>query len=123
MDKEFEEALNQSNYRAIFENQKEKLKEVLEGKLIFPYNGGFFKIDAILFSELLLYLNENKKQQMILDIHYNPIRIADLAKFYKEVRSRYTEATNKYAIELAKLKRSRQIPTVIQLDLDDDTEE
>lgn len=123
MDKKFEEALNQSNYRAIFENQKEKLKEILEGKLIFPYNGGFFKIDSILFSEILLYLNENKKQQTLLDLHYNPVLIADLAEFYKVTRSRYTESINKYTVGLAKLKRSRQLPTVVQLDIEDDIEE
>jgi len=61
MDNEFEEAINQSNYRAIFENQKEKLKEVLQGQLLFPFNGGFFKIGPDLFSKLLLYLNEEKK--------------------------------------------------------------
>lgn len=123
MDKEFEEAIQQSNYRAIFENQKEKLKEVLEGKLIFPYNGGFFKIDPSLFSELLIYLSENKNQQLILDMHLNPIRISDVDSFYKTIRSRYTESINKYSIELAKLKKSRYIPLVVQLDLEDDTEE
>ncbi len=123
MDAEFKEAIKQSNYRAIFENQKEKLKEILEGQLIFPYGGGLFKIGPQLFTELLLYLNEGKKQQLVLDVHLNPIRIDDLNSFYKEIRSLYTEAINKYAVELAKLKKSRQISTVVQLDLENDTEE
>lgn len=123
MDTEFEKALNQSNYRAIFENQKEKLKEILQGQLIYSYNGGQFQLDALLFSELLLYLNEGRTQHIVLDMNLNPIRISSLEDFLKDVRSRHTEAINKYSVELAKLKRSRQIATLVQLDLEDDNEE
>ena len=62
MDKEFEEAINQSNYRAIFENQKEKLKEILQGQLLYSYNGGQFQLNALLFTEVILYLNDGNLQ-------------------------------------------------------------
>jgi len=123
MDNEFEEAVNQSNYRAIFENQKEKLKEILQGQLIYSYNGGQFKLNILLFSEILLYLGEGKMQHTILDMHLNPIRINILEDFLKEIRSRHAEAINKYTVEVAKLKKSRQIATLVQLDLEDDNEE
>ena len=123
MDKEFEEAISQSNYRAIFENQKEKLKEILQGQLLYSCNGGQFQLNVLLFSEVILYLNDGKTQHTILDMNLNPIRIANLEEFLKDIRSRYTEAVNKYTVELSKLKRSRQIPTLIQLDVENDTEE
>ncbi len=123
MDPRFEEALAQSNYRAIFENQKEKLKEVLKGQLLHPFNGGFFQLGPELFSEIKLYLDENKKRFTILDLYMNPIDIENVEEFYKETRSLYSEAINKYKIGLAKLKKSRQIETLVGLDLDEDTEE
>lgn len=123
MDPRFEAALAQSNYRAIFENQKEKLKEVLKGRLLHPYNGGFLKIGPELLFEIKLYLDENKKRATILDLYMNPIDIENVEEFYKEIRSLYTEAINKYKVGLVKLKKSRQIETLVSLDLDEDTEE
>lgn len=123
MDKEFEEAVNQSNYRAIFENQKEKLKEILQGQLLYSYNGGQFQLNALLFSEILLHLSEEKTQHTILDMHLLPIRIDNLEDFLKNIRSQQTEAINKYISEIAKLKRSRRIETLVQFDLEDDNEE
>jgi len=123
MDEKFNKAIEQSNYRVIFENQKEKLKEIFEGQLILPFNGGFFQIKPELFSEILIYLNEEKKEQILLDMHQNPILIDNLPEFYEIIRSKYSEALNEYVIELAKLKLSRQIPTVVELDLKNDEEE
>ncbi len=123
MDKEFETAVKQSNYRAILTNQKEKLKEILQGQLIYSHNGGQFQLGSTLFSEVLLYLNEERTQSTVLDMNLNPIRISKLAEFYKDIRSRHTQAINKYSMEIAKLKRSRQIETLVQLDLEDDEEE
>ncbi len=123
MDPRFEAALAQSNYRAIFENQKEKLKEILKGQLLHPYNGGFFQIDPELFFEVKLYLDENKKRITLLDLYTNPIDIDNVEEFYKEIRSLYTESINKYKIGLAKLKKSRQIETLVSLDLEEDNEE
>ena len=123
MNEEFESAINQINYRAIFENQKEKLKEILQGQMIYSSNGGQFILNALLFAEINLYLTEGKARNLILDMNLNPVRIEDLQDFYNGARSQYTEAINKYASELAKIKKSRQIATVVQLDLEDDNEE
>ena len=123
MDKEFETAIQQSNYRAILANQTEKLKEILQGQLIYSYNGGQFQLGSALFSEVLLYLDESRSQSTVLDMNLNPIRISNLGAFYQDIRSQYTEAINKYSMELGKLKRSRQIETLVQLDLEDDEEE
>ncbi len=120
----YEQATNQANYRAIFENQKEKLIEVFEGDLIYPHNGGYFILGAPLFFEIKLYLEENKTSVVLLDLNHNPIEIEDLKEFLMETRSKYTEALNKYKMGLARLKKSRMIPTLTKLhDLEDDVED
>ena len=120
----YEQSVDQSNYRAIFENQKEKLIEVLEGDLMYPYNGGYFTLGAPLFFEVKMYIDDGKTTAILLDINYNPITIKDLSEFLLEARSKHTEALNKYKMGLARLKKSRMIPTLVKLhDMEDDIEE
>ena len=122
--KEYKEYTDQKNYRAIFENQKEKLLEVFEGDLIFPYNGGYFILGPQLFFEIKMYIDEEKSIATLLDLNRNPIDIKNLNEFFLETRSKYTEALNKYKMGLTRLKKSRMIPTLIKLhDLEDDVED
>lgn len=119
-----EQALNQANYVAILENQKEKLIEVFEGDLIYPHKGVYFRLGPQLFFEIKMYLDEEKSTAILLDLNYNPVQIRDLNSFFKETRSKYTEALNKYKMGIARLKKSRMIPTLTKLhDLEDDVEE
>jgi len=119
-----EQATNQTNYRAIFENQKEKLIEVFEGDLIYPHNGGYFILGPQLFFEIKMYIDEGKPIAILLDLNRNPIEIKNLNDFFVETRSKYTEALNKYKMGIIRLKKSRMIPTLTKLhDLEDDIED
>ena len=57
----FAQALQQSNFRAIFENQREKLVEVFKGDCIYPFNGGFFLLGPLLFSEIAMYIDGDQE--------------------------------------------------------------
>jgi len=119
----YKEASDQANFRAIFENQKEKIMEVFEGDLIYPHSGGYFLLGSALFFDLTMYIDEGKISAFILDIHNMPIKIENLVEFKKEVRSCYTESLNKYAMSLARLKKSRNVPTLTKMhELEDDVE-
>ena len=120
----FEKAINQSNYRAIFENQREKLIEVLNGDMLYPYNGGYFLLSPTLFLEVKMLVDEGKSSSILLDMNKNPIRIDDLNIFLSTTRTLYSEAINKYSMGLARLKKSRMISTVTKVhDLEDDVEQ
>lgn len=119
-----EVAFEQIHFRAIFENQREKLKEALEGDLIYPHNGGFFILGAPLFFEIKMYIDENKVSVILLDINSIPVKITNLEEFLKETRSVYTEALNRYNLGFVRLNKSRKVPTLTKLhDLEDDVEE
>lgn len=119
-----QKAIDQANYRAVFENQREKLVEILKASLIYPYNGGFFQLCPYFFYELSMYIDEGKSDAVLLDINYTPVEISNLVDFLNETKSLYFEAMNTYKIELEKLKKTRQIPVLTRLyDLDDDVEE
>lgn len=118
-----QKVFDQANYRAIFENQREKLIEVLKASLIYSYNGGFFQVGPAFFYELSMYIDEGKTEVVLLDINYNLVEIDDINEFLFEVKSVYFEAINTYKIEIERLKKTRYIPTITRLyELDDDVE-
>lgn len=120
MDTTLEQALAESNRRAIFENQREKLKESLQANLLYAFDGGYFKLGSELFLEIKINVAEGKKSFPLLDIHMNPIDIDNPEEFYKTTRSLYNEAINKYRINLAKLKRSKNTKNLVEVYLEDD---
>lgn len=120
MDTTLEQALAESNRRAIFENQREKLLETLLADLFYAFEGGYFKLGPELFLEIKLNLAEGKKSFPLLDIHMNPIDIENPEEFYETTRSLYNEAINKYRINFAKLKRSTNTKNLVEIYLEDD---
>jgi len=123
MDKELEQALSNANYRITFENQKEKLQECLQADLLFSYNGGYFKLGPEFFMDVKFFLEEDIDSFTILDEYMNPIEIIDGKEFYKNARSLYTQALNRYRIELTKLTHRRDTKKLVQVFLEDDVEE
>ena len=118
MDERLEQALAESNRRAIFENQREKLKETLQADLFYAFDGGYFKLGSELFLEIKINIAERKKSFPLLDVHTNPIDINNPEEFYRITRSLYIEAINKYRINLAKLKRSKNTQSLVEVYLE-----
>ena len=120
----FNAAIDQSNFRAIFENQREKLIEILKADLIYPYNGGYFILGPSLFYEISMHAEYDKVSATLLDINYNPIEVSDLDDFLFNTKAQYFEAIKTYKIGLDYLKKSRMVRTLTKLhDMDDDVEE
>ena len=53
-------------------------------------------------------------EAVLLDIYQNPIKV-DIESFYDEVLSRYFEVTNDYYAEYEKLRKSRKVHKVLDL--------
>jgi len=60
MDTTLEQALAESNRRAIFQNQREKLKETLQADFFYAFDGGYFKLGPELFLETKINIAEGK---------------------------------------------------------------
>ncbi len=119
-----EQALAESNRRAIFENQREKLKETLQADFLYAFDGGYFKLGPELFLEIKINIAERKKSFPLLDINLNPVDIENPEEFYETTRSLYIEAINRYRINLSKLKRSKNTQNLVEVYLEaEDIEE
>lgn len=111
---EIQKALEFSNYRQTLSVQRKTLKEKIDAKLTYGFNGGIFKIDRTLlnFIEMLIY-KDRSENVVVLDVNENPILIEDLVSFREEIFDRYFSATFEYHEEYQKIKKSRSVEALM----------
>ena len=107
-------ALEFANYRVTLNNQQAALRAKTQSLLSYSINGGTFTIDRSLINFCKLLLDENQTESVLLDIYQNPIKI-NVKDFYEEILSRYFEVTNDYYVEYEKLRKSRKVHKVLDL--------
>jgi hypothetical protein len=116
MDAQLKQALDFANYRQTFSIQKRTLKEKIEAKLTYGYNGGIFKIDRILIVFVQMLIDQGRTQGVpLLDANDNPIMVDDLLIFKDEIVDRYFTATFEYYEQHESLKKSRSVEKLLDL--------
>tara|TARA_R110002153_G_scaffold248954_2_gene405199 strand:+ start:242 stop:601 length:360 start_codon:yes stop_codon:yes gene_type:complete len=108
-------ALEFANYRVTLNNQKAQLLAKTQSLLSYSINGGTFTIDINLITFCKQLINDDQKEVVLLDIYKNPIKV-DVELFYEEINSRYYEVTNDYYAEYEKLRKSRKVHKILDLD-------
>ncbi len=107
-------ALEFANYRVTLNNQQSALRAKTQSLLSYSINGGTFTIDRTLINFCKLLLDEKQNEAVLLDIYQNPIKV-NIKSFYDEILSRYYEVTNDYYAEYEKLRKSRKVHKVLDL--------
>lgn len=116
MDERLKNALDFSNYRMTLAVQRKSLKENMESKLSYGYNGGIFHIDMALISFVQMLIDKEKIADVpILDQNQNPILIDDVNKFRDEIFDRYFSVTYEYLNKYEALKKSRSVEKLVDL--------
>lgn len=116
MDDQLKAALDFANFRQSFSIQQKTLKEKIQAKLTYGFNGGIFKIDRELISFVHILIEKGRTTgAVLLDQNENPILIDDLTSFQEEILDRYFSATNEYLESFQKLKKSRSVEKLIDL--------
>jgi len=113
MDKRLQAALDFSNYQQTFAIKRKTLKEKIEAKLTYGFNGGLFCIDKNLLTFVEVISAKRSSEVVLMDANDNPILIDDLEAFKDEIFSRYFEATNEYYKQYQQLKKSRSVEKLI----------
>jgi hypothetical protein len=115
MHEQLKKALEFANYQQTFSIQRRMLKEKIQAKLTYGYNGGLFYIDRTLLTFVEILCTKGRTSgAVILDSNENPILIDDLEKFRDEIFSRYFEATYEYAESYQALKKSRSVEKLLE---------
>lgn len=116
MDEQLKKALEFSNYRQSFSIQRKILKEKVDAKLTYGYNGGIFKIDKSLLSFVQMLVDQGRTSGIpLIDVNDNPILIDDLIKFRDDIFDRYFVSAFDYYNDYEKLKKSRSIEKLLDL--------
>lgn len=116
MDDRLKNALDFSNYRQTLAVQRKSLKEKMQAKLTYGFNGGIFKIDQNLLSFVSILCSEGRTQGVVLlDINENPILIENLETFKIEIFDRFFSVTFEYQEEYDKIKKSRTVEKLVDL--------
>ena len=116
MDDRLKNALDFSNYRQTLSIQRKSLKERMQGKLTYGFNGGIFKIDQTLLSFVSILCTEGRTQGIVLlDINENPILIENLEVFKTEIFDRFFTVSFEYQEEYNKIKKSRSVEKLVDL--------
>lgn len=114
MDERLQKALDFSNYRQTFSIQRKLLKEKIEAKLTYGFNGGLFKIDKTLMTFVQMLCDQDRTSGVVLlDSNDNPILVDDLLKFKEEIFDRYFSSTFEFYEEYQKIKKSRSVEKLI----------
>ena len=116
MQEQLKKALEFANYKQTFSIQRKTLKEKIEAKLTYGYNGGIFKIDRDLLNFVQLLIDNKRTSGIVLlDINENPILIDNLEKFKDEIFDIYFTATNEYFNQYQDLKKSRSVEKLLDI--------
>jgi hypothetical protein len=116
MEDQLKKALDFSNYRQTFSIQRKLLKEKIEAKLTYGFNGGIFKIDRSLITFVQMLIDQGRGFNIpIIDSNDNPILIDDLEKFKDEILDRYFTSVLEYHDRYQELKKSRSVEKLINL--------
>lgn len=116
MDDRLSKALEFSKYRQTLAIQRKTLKEKIEAKLTYGYDGGIFKINRELIVFVQMMLDQGRTQNVpLLDENGNPILIADLQKFRDDILDRYFTSVYEYYESYQKIKSSRTVEKLLDV--------
>ena len=116
MEDQLKKALEFANYRQTFSIQRKALKEKINAKLTYGYNGGIFKIDRSLITFVQMLIDQGRTAGVpLIDSNENPILIDDLPAFKDEILDRYYTSTLEYFEQYQSLKKSRSVEKLVDL--------
>jgi hypothetical protein len=89
----------------------------MEVELLYSVNGGTFPITMELIGFVDTLIRHQKSEAVLLDKNNTPILITDLPDFLETILDRYMEVTQDVHKEVMKIRKSRSVKSVLDLDL------
>lgn len=115
MQEQLKKALEFANYQQTFSIQRKTLKEKIDAKLTYGYNGGLFRIDQTLLTFVEILCSKGRTTGVVLlDSNQTPVLIENLETFRDEIFTRYFESTNEYFEHYQNLKKSRSVEKLLE---------
>jgi hypothetical protein len=116
MNDEIKKTFDAASLMSTLNNQKQILHEELNQSLLHYHNGAVFTVNLTLLSFIGNCCTMQKDSVVLLDDNQMPALIENLPKFYRDILSVYTEATNCYYYEYNKVTNPKNIVSIINND-------
>lgn len=113
MDDRLQKALEFSNYNLTITNQKKNIKNRVNQIQIVHHNGGVFLANPVTISFVKTLIDLGQTASVIVDTKENPIEVKNLQEFIDLLLDAYTSAMQEYQVEYDKIKKARNIKTVM----------
>ena len=113
MDERLQKALDFSNYTATLNNQKQNIKNRFKQLQIVHHSGGVFLADQQTISFVKNMIDLEYTKGVLIDSKDNPVYINDFNELLEKLTSSYFDATTEYEAEYAKIRKSRNIKSMM----------
>tara|TARA_R110002167_G_scaffold53294_9_gene152964 strand:+ start:304 stop:651 length:348 start_codon:yes stop_codon:yes gene_type:complete len=113
MDERLEKALDFSNYALTINNQKRNIRNRVAQLQIVHYMGGVFLADHETIAFVKTLVDMKHKKFIVIDSKNNPITVKSVKELLEKLVGAYISATTEFDIENEKLKKARNIKTIM----------
>jgi len=113
MDERLQKALDFSNYTATINNQKRNIKNRFEQLQLVHHAGGTFVANQETISFVKTMIDLGHTSGVIIDVRDNPINIKSFQELIEKLTDAYFSATTEYEAEYAKIRKSRNIKSMM----------
>lgn len=114
MDERLEKALEFSNYALTINNQKRNIKNRIAQLQIVHHLGGVFIADHATISFVKALVDLGHTDGVMIDSKENPVKVKSFTELLEKLTTAYFSATNEFDAEYEKLKKARNIKTIME---------
>tara|TARA_B100000212_G_C27370789_1_gene532448 strand:+ start:326 stop:730 length:405 start_codon:yes stop_codon:yes gene_type:complete len=123
MDERLSRALQFSNYRQTLHIQKQNLIQRMRNQSTVLHNNGMFIADPTTIAFTKALIDRGYENAIIIDSKEVPIKIENLEEFLVLLLDANFKATNEFYVANEKVRRSRNIKSLLEWEPEQDDEE
>tara|TARA_B100000035_G_C21036812_1_gene571500 strand:+ start:1361 stop:1708 length:348 start_codon:yes stop_codon:yes gene_type:complete len=113
MDERLQKALEFSNYTATINNQKRNIKNRFEQLQLVHFGGGVFIANHETISFIKTMIEMDHTTGVLIDSKENPINVKSFRELLERLMDAYFSATTEYEAEYAKIRKARNIKSLM----------
>ena len=117
MDERLKKALDVANLMVTFNSQRDLIKQEFKENCFYHEEGHRFTIDRELINFLSTIEHRGYLEDFVItDDFENPYMIPDVKEFLDKILNQYIESANNYYHKFVKLKSTRSIEKIMEID-------
>ena len=113
MDERLQKALDFSNYTLTLNNQKRNIKNRVQQLQLVHHNAGVFIANQETIAFIKTMIDLKHTSGVLIDSKTNPVKLSDYKELLEKLVDQYISATQEYDVEYAKLRKSRNIKSIM----------